>query len=194
MDPGEPGGRHPVEWVGVVSVHELEEMNPWVYCVCCGDKVKLRAGDRNLPCRCVAAVRSECATWDEHGRCRCDDVDDPATALQAALEDQERELTFADVEAELVPCPTCAAAQPSLLILPTDIPSAEVAAWAERFAVKFPPGTASSVRVIKLPVALAEPGDEILTQAARWKAVLSWVGFCGFLLLMAGLWAYGRPW
>lgn len=75
---------------------EVPVVNPWAFCTECGGNVDSRAAGRNLPCGCLADVGSACPTWDLWFGCRCSDVDvdelEAASALQEALEDEERAL------------------------------------------------------------------------------------------------------
>lgn len=150
---------------------EVPVVNPWAFCTeCCGN-IDARAAGRNLPCGCVADVGSACPTWDLWFGCRCSyvdpdrlvDVDEfgAASALQEALEDQER------------------------LYLP-DLVSGP--------ALRVVDGTGGWCAPSETALRGEEPGDAVLEQAGRWRAVLGWAALLGALLMLLGLWSAGGPW
>jgi hypothetical protein len=115
-------------------------LNPWAYCGGCGDPVDGRSRGQNVPCGCAAPVGSYCPTWAPDYGCCCAHQLRPARAeqeaaeaLQEALEEQERALAPAPVEA----------------------------------------------------------ADQLVADARRLKAYLSWAAFVVALLVLMALWTPG---
>lgn len=151
----------------------LPVLNPWAFCTACSGDVEARRGSQNLPCGCVAPLGSVCQTWEPLYGCTCSHPQpflaaerEAAAALQEALEEQEL-----------------------LLVVPVDVDVTEP-------VLRVDDPAAVRVVDVRAPADLppAQLGDDVLSQAARFRAFLGWAAFVAALAVICGLWAAGGPW